>query len=461
MTDITTAQVTPPRPSMWRSIGPALIVAAVVLGPGSILTSSKVGAQYGYNMLWVTVMAGLLMIGSTALSAYLGCTLDGSLCDELAKRLGRPFAAFVGIILFLVVAGFQSSNNLAVLAGLEPLLGEMKVTSSDEAQQLADESAKQPLPGDTKATNSKVFVPALLIGVNVAIIAMLLISRDLYRHIEVMMKVLVAVMVLAFAANLIAARPSISGILGGLVPQLPAEAAGWLLPKQVDGKTFDPLWAVQGLIATTFSIAGAFYQSYLVREKGWRVGELRQGMFDTFFGITALTVGTAMIMITSASVLHGKVDPESLKSAGDVAVQLEPMFGQAAVILFSIGIFAGAFSSFLVNAMIGGALLSDGFAWGASINSRPVKLCTIAALGIGMVFALLMNMGSLSRVDVIVLAQALTVLGGPVLAGSLIYLAIKSDHRIPGWMLTFAILGGVVTTLLALRTAVKLLLPWM
>ena len=32
---------------LLKSIGPAIIVAAVVLGPGSILTSSKVGATFG------------------------------------------------------------------------------------------------------------------------------------------------------------------------------------------------------------------------------------------------------------------------------------------------------------------------------------------------------------------------------------------------------------------------------
>ena len=46
---------------MWRSIGPALIVACVVFGPGSLLISSKVGATYGYEMLWLLLMTGVLM----------------------------------------------------------------------------------------------------------------------------------------------------------------------------------------------------------------------------------------------------------------------------------------------------------------------------------------------------------------------------------------------------------------
>ena len=54
------------RRSIFRSLGPALIVACVVLGPGSILTSSKVGCQFGYSMIWLLLLAGLLMVGAVA-----------------------------------------------------------------------------------------------------------------------------------------------------------------------------------------------------------------------------------------------------------------------------------------------------------------------------------------------------------------------------------------------------------
>ena len=78
------------------SLGPAIIVASVVLGPGSILTSSKVGCQYGYDILWVVAFAGLLMFTMTALAARVGVALKRTPCAELAARGGRPFAAFKG-----------------------------------------------------------------------------------------------------------------------------------------------------------------------------------------------------------------------------------------------------------------------------------------------------------------------------------------------------------------------------
>ncbi len=36
----------------WKSIGPGLITACVVFGPGSLLISSNVGAKYGFDLVW-------------------------------------------------------------------------------------------------------------------------------------------------------------------------------------------------------------------------------------------------------------------------------------------------------------------------------------------------------------------------------------------------------------------------
>lgn len=407
-----------------RSLGPALIVAAVVLGPGSILTSSKVGCEYGYDMLWVLAGAAALMAGTTAIAATLGQALPGTLCGELASRLGRPAAAFVGITLFLIVACFQSSNNLAVLAGIEPVIG----------------------------STSPAIAAGILIAINIAIGVVLFASRDLYRHVETLMKILVGLMAIGFAINLAFAKPSIGGVAKGLVPSVPAEARGFL-PTVSEGAVVDPWWAVQGMIATTFSIAGAFYQSYLVREKGWNASQLRQGLADSICGIAALGIASSMILVTSASVLHGNVDVSTLKSAGDVSAQLRPLFGTFATMLFSMGILAGAFSSFLINAMIGGTLLADGFGWKSSLRDNAMKWSTIGALLVGCAFAIGMNSGAVSKIDVIVFAQALTVLGGPVLAFTLLYLATKLSSESRGrWIYPIAGIACVVTLLLAART---------
>lgn len=51
--------------------GPAIIIATVVLGPGTIMVSSRVGCEYGYSMSWVLLLAGILMFTAATLSARL------------------------------------------------------------------------------------------------------------------------------------------------------------------------------------------------------------------------------------------------------------------------------------------------------------------------------------------------------------------------------------------------------
>jgi len=423
-----------------RALGPAIIVACVVLGPGSILTSSKVGCQFGYDLIWVLVGAGILMVGAVATSARVGVALEGTPCTELANRLGRPVAAVAGIAVFLIASCFQFSNNLGVLAAIEPLLD------------LGDGSNVQNY---------------LLIGLNVGLIACLFGFKKLYQPIEKLMMLLVGLMLIGFAANLLLARPSILNFFLGLIPSVPQGISGGFLPtvkeikptsiaaEVVTQKIVDPWLAVQGLIVTTFSIGGAFYQAYLVKEKGWTRDNLRQGLTDSVAGIAVLVGITLMILVTSASVLSGFVAPTELKSVADVAQQLKPLFGSTAEVLFCVGIFAGAISSFLVNSIIGGTLLADGLGLDARMDSRWTKLFTVATLMTGMVIAL--TTSSDGRVPLIIFAQACTVLGGPVLALSLLYLALQPSstgiQKTPSWMIGITSLGALVVFALAVRTA--------
>ena len=104
------------RPPWWRSIGPALITACVVFGPGSLLISSNVGATYGYDLLWLLAFTGLMMGVFLTMGARIGVVGGATPCTLIARRLGRPAAALVGLTLCLICGAFQFSNNLAVIA---------------------------------------------------------------------------------------------------------------------------------------------------------------------------------------------------------------------------------------------------------------------------------------------------------------------------------------------------------
>ena len=398
---------------LLKSVGPAIIVAAVVLGPGSILTSSKVGATFGIIGFPVVVIATVLMIAMVALSARLGATYDNSLCDELAARLGRPVAVAIGLTIFTLGACFQSSNNIALIGGIEPLLGD------------------DPLPVGERT--------GILVIANCLIIGCLYALRNLYRSVEVFMKLLMGMMALAFLVNFVFvfAKPRT------YEPVVRLGELDWI-----------PLF---GMIGTTFSVGGAFYQSYLVREKGWGLGEVREGLIDSIVSISMLGGITAIILLTSWRVFYGSSETVTLASVGDIALQLEPVFGSTAKIIFCTGILASALSSFLVNAMAGGTIMSDAIGKGARLQDKcPLHLTTLALL-IGMTIAVVSLAKDGSTVHLITLAPALTVLGIPALAAALIYLGTRPElagpRKVPRPILALAVLGLCISCVVACLTA--------
>jgi manganese transport protein len=419
--------------SVLRSVGPAIIVAAVVCGPGSMLMSSKTGAIYGYSMLWVVVSAAALMWGMIVLSARLGVVFERTLLGEVAARLGRGVAAFVGLCLFLVVVGFQVSNNIAVVAALQAF--------------------GLPLGSD----GSPLMPVAVLLAVNAFVIAVIYRFSNLYKPVEKLLKGIVLVVVCSFLVNFVLARPDIAAMLRGLIPSPPEGGFAMLLSPKADAN----VTVLQALVATTFSVAGAFYQAYNVRARGWGIADARKGMVDSLAGIMVLGGVSVILMSTAAAALHGTdVDPATLTNVSDVARQFEPLFGRYATLVFSTGIFAGGFGAFMVNALIGGNMLADGFGFGETMNDRGTKHATVAALLTAMGIAIGCQLMGIKPVAAITVAQASTVLGLPALAATLLYLATRPElteaRKIPRWMLVMASLGLVVTTLLTARTVLKL-----
>jgi manganese transport protein len=358
---------------------------------------------------------------------------ERTLLGEVAARLGRGVAAFVGLCLFLVVVGFQVSNNIAVVAALQAF--------------------GLPLGSD----GSPLMPVAVLLAVNAFVIAVIYRFSNLYKPVEKLLKGIVLVVVCSFLVNFVLARPDIAAMLRGLIPSPPEGGFAMLLSPKADAN----VTVLQALVATTFSVAGAFYQAYNVRARGWGIADARKGMVDSLAGIMVLGGVSVILMSTAAAALHGTdVDPATLTNVSDVARQFEPLFGRYATLVFSTGIFAGGFGAFMVNALIGGNMLADGFGFGETMNDRGTKHATVAALLIAMGIAIGCQLMGIKPVAAITVAQASTVLGLPALAATLLYLATRPElteaRKIPRWMLVMASLGLVVTTLLTARTVLKL-----
>ena len=408
-----------------KSLGPAFIVASVVLGPGSILSNSYVGAQFGYSMIWLLVLASLMMILVTSLAAQIGLHSKLTPCQFITKVSFRGSGLILGVIVFTITLCFQFTNNLAIMSAFDLLLGgkeNMGLTSSSSDN-----------------GSGRLF----MILINLFLVVSLYGSKKPYQLIERAMMLLVIIMICGFALNFFLVPHDFWGIAKGLVPTFTASQ---------DGKH---LIQLLGMVATTFSIAGAFYQCYAVRERNWIANDWKEARRDTIMGIGVLGGISLLIMITGASALSGTGVGRSLP---EISMMFDQLLGPQSMRFFCLGILAAAFSSLFVNPLIGGTVLADGFGKDCRVSGKWTKGATMAGMIMGMIVAILGSMGKMETLPLILTAQAITVVGVPFIAWVMLKLIKEVKSGIPNSKLVgIAWLSLLVAIALSVRTISSLI----
>ncbi len=359
--------------SILYKTGPGLITAALVFGPGSLTVNTKLGASFGYMLLWVIVLSIIFMVSFTRMSSAIGCSSSDSLMQIIARRYGRWVAFFLGIGIFLISSSFQAGNSIGAGVAFYEMLGLSK---------------------------------AIWIIIISILAIVIIFARSFYKVLEVTMGILVLLMLASFLITLILSKPDLGQMISGLTPAIPGGSELLMV----------------ALVASSFSIVGAFYQSYLVQAKGWSTDDLSVANAESIRSIGLLGFLSALVMICAASVLHHQqVD---VRSAADLGLALEPLFGGFTSSLFMIGLFAASFSSLLGNATIGGSILADAFGMGHDLQTTKVKMMMVAVIIFGSSIAIIF--GALP-LQLIVFAQAITIIIAPAAAFFLILLANQQD----------------------------------
>ncbi|UCF36901.1 MAG: Nramp family divalent metal transporter [Acidobacteriota bacterium] len=360
-----------------RQIGPAFILAAVVLGPGSVTLATIAGSRYGYQLLWVPVVSTVFMVVFTVMAARIALVSRQSLFDVARRKYGATIATWGGVFGFLSILAFQAGNSAAVGFAGNALFGM-----------------------DARLWSIGFLFPALA----------LLFLPDLYRKLEILVKVVIGLMIVGFAGTLVTVGIDFSGAFRGLVPSFPDN---------------DAVFLSLGMAATTFSIAAAAYQSYLMKEKRWGPDELSTEGLDSLVGIGILGGISVVILLVSAGVIRQVAEP--VFDAQTMARQLEPVAGPAAFILFTVGFFFAGFSSLVVNPLVGATLLVDGIGREPDLKNRPLRLSAAGILIFGTFVAVLFGG---TPIELLRVAQALAVVAFPVL-GFLVW-RLSADRKIMG-----------------------------
>jgi manganese transport protein len=386
---------------VWiQSLGPGIIIAAVIFGPSKITITTMLGASYNYSLLWIVVVAIFFMIVFMQMSSRIGIATRKSLLTTISEKWGRSVGIAIGIGIFLVTASFQAGNSIGIGISL----------------------------AEPTHTSSVIWIVLF----NIIAISILF-FKSFYKILERIMIGLVFLMLFAFVTTLILSKPAIPDIASGFEPSIPIGSVGLII----------------AFMASCFSIVGAFYQSYLVQERNRLHPNVVQTGKESLVGMCILGLMSAILLICSAAVLHPR--GVVIDSATDMAKALEPAFGKYAAYLFLAGLFGASFSSLIGNATIGGSLLGDAFGYGGTLSSKVSRALIALVMLIGAAVAI--RFGKLP-LQLIVIAQAVTIFIVPFI-GIAIYLVandkkLMGDHRNRAFSNIAGGIGLLVILLLAL-----------
>tara|TARA_R110002050_G_scaffold75052_5_gene160926 strand:+ start:31699 stop:32940 length:1242 start_codon:yes stop_codon:yes gene_type:complete len=360
--------------SFLKKLGPGIITAALVFGPGSLTINTKLGANYGYSLIWVLLLSMILMTAFTNMSTKIGLYSKDSFISRIKTEIGQRTALLVGLGIFLTTASFQAGNTVGASLAFSELF----------------------------STPMWIWI---LIFTSLAIF--LLFFKSFYKILEKLMIGLVILMLTSFLLTIIMVAPNIQEILMGIIPSVP------------DGSEY----FIITLTASSFSIVGAFYQSYLTQEKGVGIADKKDSLRESRTGIVILGMLSTLVMICAASVL--KSNNIDVLSASDLGMALEPLFGPFTSYAFMIGFFAASFSSMIGNATIGGVILADTLFGISNLRKLKVRAMIILVILIGATIAHIF--GSLP-LELIIFAQGITIMIVPMIA--VIILIFSNGKRI-------------------------------
>jgi manganese transport protein len=298
-------------------LGAATLVSVGYVDPGNWATDLEGGARFGYQLLWVLVLSGLIATLLQTLSARLGMVAG----VDLAAACRAHYSERLRVPLWL--------------------LAELAIIACDMAEVL----------GSAVALNLLFGLPMLAGAVLTVcdVFLILALQRQGARSIEIMVLGLVLVIGLCLGAQVILARPALGPLTSGLVPRL-------------DGAS---LYIAIGMLGATVMPHNLYLHSAIVPKQKASQGPaqiarvLRSGFASTAGALGMALLLNAAILIVAAAVFSTRgMDVSDLREAHRL---LTPVIGSSvAAALFAVALLCSGQSS-TITGTLAGQVVMEGF----------------------------------------------------------------------------------------------------
>jgi Mn2+/Fe2+ NRAMP family transporter len=278
----------PPRwAALLAVLGPGLLAGLSDDDPAGITTYSVLGAEHGYQLLWVLLLSTVALVIFHGLAARMGVVTGQGLIGLVRQRYGVRVGGAVLTALVVANVGTTCAEFAGIAVGFE-LFGVSRYVS----------------------------VPVAAAAVS------LLVLRGSFRRVERLLLMLSTVFLAYIVSGFMAGPDWGAALHGTFVPTMPMTGEAIAIVTATLGTTLAP-WGL------------SFMQSYAV-DKKLRTEDLPLERIDVVTGAVLTGVIGFFVVVACAATLHR--DGRSITDAADAAVALEPLAGEAASRLFAIGL---------------------------------------------------------------------------------------------------------------------------
>lgn len=363
-------------------VGPGLLVTAAFIGPGTVVTASKAGAQFGCGLLWTIVFASFGTIVLQSLAARLGIISGSGLGESIRQTFSgtqflRPVTVLVIAAIGIGNTAYQTGNLTGAAAGITAVVD-----------------------------GSSSYWLMLLVAATTGI---LYLGR--YRILHRVMVGWVVLLSLSFLVAGVVSMPSVGSLLKGMViPQVNAEN----------------LTIVIALIGTTIVPYNLFLHSSAAATT-WRGTDKRQAILqsdlDTGLSVSLGGLVTASILVTASTAFHDAGIPWT--SIDQISVQLEPALGRSGSIAFALGLFAAGLTSAITAPIATAYAICGTLDWKADLSSHRFRAIAVSVVLIGGVFAIWFGKSPALTIQFAQVANGLLL---PIVAGILLSVVVRGNH---------------------------------
>ncbi|MEY8566282.1 Nramp family divalent metal transporter [Corynebacteriaceae bacterium 7-707] len=319
------------QPRLTSLLGPAFVAAIAYVDPGNVAANLSAGAEYGYLLLWVLVVANLMAAVVQYLSAKLGLVTSRSLSATLADWFDRR------------ESGGTTARRRRGRAGRLAFWGQAEIIAA--ATDVAE------VVGGAIALNLLFGTPLVLGGVIVGVVSLGMLALQggrTQRHFEFVIMGFLLVITVGFLSGLVVTGLTVGEMLDGVVPRFQGTQSVVL---------------AAGMLGATVMPHAVYLHSGLVRDRRFAPhGDegMRRHLKATKWDVgTALvvagTVNIAMLCL-AAQALRGVDGTETIEGAH---AAVEGALGPVVGVLFAVGLLASGLASTSVGCYAGDMVMRD------------------------------------------------------------------------------------------------------